>query len=68
MKRIIIALVLLASLVLVGVVQADGTQAPGTWVSSINIQNVGTGDATPEIEFYDATGASVLLFTVTPAI
>ena len=68
MKRIVIALVLLTSLVLVGVVQADSTQAPGTWVSSINIQNVGTGDATVQIEFYDASGALVLSFTVTPAI
>jgi hypothetical protein len=68
MKRIVIALVLLASLVFVGGVQADGTQAPGTWVSSINIQNVGTGPATVQIEFYDATGASVLSFTVTPDI
>ena len=68
MKRIVIALVLLTSLVLVGVVQADSTQAPGTWVSSINIQNVGTGDATAQIEFYDASGALVLSFTVTPAI
>jgi len=68
MKRMVIALLLLTSLVLVGAAQADGTQAPGTWVSSINIQNVGTGDATPEIEFFDATGTSVLLFTVTPAI
>jgi len=68
MKRIGIALVLLASLVFVGGVQADGTQAPGTWVSSINIQNVGAGEATVLIEFYNATGALVLSFTVTPPI
>lgn len=42
--------------------------APGTWVSSMNIQNVGTEDANVSILFYDSTGTLVTTFDVTPAI
>lgn len=53
------------------IVLAQGTpntKAPGTWVSSINIQNVGSGPATVVLDFYDTNGNKVLSFTVTPNI
>lgn len=50
------------------VAQSTGTKAPGTWVSSINIQNVGTGEATVLLNFYNANGELALSFTVTPPI
>lgn len=54
--RIILALSFLVSFMTAGAVLAQGSQAPGTWVSSINIQNIGSGAATVTITFYDATG------------
>jgi hypothetical protein len=70
MKRVVIVLTLLVSLVAVsvGAAQAQGSQAPGTWGSSINIQNVGDEDAMVVIEFYDAAGDLSLSFTVDPVI
>jgi hypothetical protein len=47
---------------------STGTQAPGTWVSSINIQNTGSGDATVTIAFYDSNGAIGVTFVAAPAI
>ncbi len=48
---------------------SDETKAPGTWVSSINIQNTGT-DAADSIHiiFYKPDGTQVLDYLVTPAI
>jgi hypothetical protein len=52
------------------VAQSTGTKAPGTWVSSINIQNIGTEEATVVLNFYDASGNPVppSPYTVTPPI
>lgn len=47
---------------------STGTQAPGTWVSSINIQNTGTSAANVVLSFYDSSGSLALAFNVTPAI
>jgi hypothetical protein len=48
---------------------SDETKAPGTWVSSINIQNTGTGAADQiHIIFYKPDGTEVLNYLVTPAI
>lgn len=47
---------------------SENSQAPGTWSSSINIQNVGTGDATVVITFYDSSGTEALSYTVSPVI
>lgn len=44
------------------------TQAPGTWVSSINVQNTGTSDATVTLTFYDPAGTEMLSYQVTPKI
>ncbi len=44
------------------------TKAPGVWVSSINIQNVGSGEATVVLNFYDTNGNLALSFNVTPNI
>jgi hypothetical protein len=52
-------------------VMAQGTtntKAPGTWVSSINIQNTGTGEANVLLQFNNASGQTILSFTVTPKI
>lgn len=43
-----------------------GTDAPGVWGSSINLQNVGTGTATIAIQFYDATGNLVHTYNPDP--
>ena len=49
--------------------QSSSTGAPGTWVSSINIQNMSsTSPANVVLQFYNAAGNNVLSFTVTPAI
>ncbi len=68
--RILLAVALLLLWAGNGIVvaQSTGTKAPGIWVSSINIQNVGTGDATVVLNFYDANGSLVLSYTVTPVI
>jgi hypothetical protein len=73
MKRLALCLEVLSLLVfgLSGVASAQGsttTRAPGTWVSSINIQNTGSGAATVQLNFYDSTGAVALSFTASPAI
>ena len=39
-----------------GVAIAQQSQSPGTWASNISIQNIGTGDATVTINFYDSSG------------
>jgi hypothetical protein len=44
------------------------SSAPGTWVSSLNIQNVGTTDATISLVFYDSAGNVITTFPVTPLI
>jgi hypothetical protein len=53
---------------------STGSQAPGTWVSSINIQYpdnndmVTDPDANVTLKFYDSNGDLALSFDVTPAI
>ena len=47
---------------------STGTQAPGTWSSSINLQNTGTSAANVVLNFYDSSGSLVLAFSVTPTI
>ena len=68
---LLFVIVLILSLVAVFPALAQGTpnsKAPGTWVSSINIQNTGAVDATIHIKFYDASGNMALNFAVTPLI
>ncbi len=49
--------------------QSSNTGAPGTWVSSINIQNMSsTSPANVVLQFYDASGNNILSFTVNPPI
>ena len=43
-----------------------GTDAPGVWGSSINLQNTGTGTATITIQFYDSSGTLVHTYTPDP--
>ena len=43
-----------------------GTQAPGTWRSSINLQNPNSEAAQVVIVFYDSSGTKVLDFDVDP--
>jgi hypothetical protein len=66
----VINIVIILSLVTAIPALASDTasSAPGTWVSSINIQNTGTGDANVTLDFYDSTGTNSLTFTVTPVI
>ncbi|MFV2044670.1 MAG: DUF5719 family protein [Anaerolineales bacterium] len=47
---------------------STGTQAPGTWVSSINLQNTGASPANVVLNFYDSNGNLTLAFTVAPTI
>jgi hypothetical protein len=73
MKKLIYAfnIILILSLVIVAPAFAQGSttsQAPGSWVSSINIQNIGTGSADVYLAFYDSTGSQILNFHVTPVI
>ncbi len=72
MKKWITLLLLLAFLLPVSTAYAQdsttASAAPGTWVSSINIQNPSASDATVVLNFYDAAGASILSFTVSPVI
>jgi len=44
------------------------TSAPGSWVSSINIQNPSETDADVYLDFYNASGTLILNFHVTPVI
>ena len=44
------------------------SQAPGTWSSSINLQNTGTSAASVVLNFYDSSGSLALAFSVTPTI
>jgi len=65
-KVLIVALVLVLGLTTAMVVLAQGTpntKAPGTWSSSINVQNTGTGSATVSFDFRDTNGASALSWT-----
>jgi hypothetical protein len=69
----ILSLVMVLSMTLVSTAYADpgsttGTSAPGSWASSINIQNTGTTDATVDLLFYDGTGKLITDFQVTPVI
>jgi hypothetical protein len=74
MKKItwILTVVFLLSLIAAVPVFAQGsdvTKAPGTWVSSIEIQNTGTGDADQIfIIFYRPDGSLALNYEVSPAI
>jgi hypothetical protein len=67
-KHIIVIFFFIVSLTMSFPVQAQSTTtgAPGSWTSSINIQNVGTGAATVVIDFYDTTGAKINSFTIAP--
>lgn len=73
MKKIalcLIAVLVVASLG-VSIVAAQGTinsKAPGTWTSSLNIQNTGAGAATVAITFFDSNGNAALTFDASPAI
>lgn len=79
MKKTSVSLtvVLIISLVAVIPAIAQGateSQAPGTWVSSINIQYPDNNDAITDpdanvtINFYDSSGALALSYSVSPAI
>jgi hypothetical protein len=72
MKKAFYVLAVAALLLVLSVgVSAQGvesTQAPGMWSSSINIQNVGSGNATVVLKFYDGSGNEVLSHTVSPVI
>lgn len=72
MKKLLLIVILMIALSLPpGSVFAQGTtgtQAPGTWVSSINIQNTGSGDANVTLNFYDSAGNLAVSFAVTPTI
>lgn len=73
MRKLLVSLLILGMVFGYGYVgtvaaQTDTTRAPGTWVSSINIQNTGSGDATVTITFNDATGAAATTFNATPVI
>lgn len=68
---LVVVIVSIVGLLAVGSIAAQGvtgTQAPGTWVSSINVQNTGTSDATVLLTFYDSSGAVALAYTVDPPI
>jgi hypothetical protein len=70
-KTLLAALVVLLSLFVVGTVVAQGTtntKAPGTWSSSINIQNTGPSAANIVLSFYDTAGTRALDYTVAPPI
>jgi len=48
--------------------QSSTTSAPGTWVSSINIQNMSQNPANVVLDFYDSNGNKILSFPVQPPI
>lgn len=55
----------------VGAVRAQGTNntaAPGSWASSINIQNTGSGAATVTLTFNDSAGTAAVTFNAVPTI
>lgn len=66
----LLGLVLLTLAVAIGVSaqESPSTQAPGTWGSSINIQNPSAEAATVAITFYDSNGDEAKEFFVDPAI
>lgn len=68
--RVVGLVTVLVLLAVVGASAQENTssQAPGTWSSSINLQNPSLDDATVVITFYDSTGAEALAFTVDPPI
>jgi hypothetical protein len=74
MKKItfIVLLILLLSIIgpmsVMAQTSTNSSQAPGSWVSSINIQNTGSGEAAVTLVFYDSTGAPKLTFQVLPVI
>lgn len=72
MKKLITLILLLAFLLPVSTAYAqDSTTvsaAPGSWVSSINIQNPSSTDATVTLDFYDGAGTMIFSFLVTPVI
>lgn len=63
MKKFVIALLVIALLIPSSMALA-ASGAPGSWVSSINIQNPSASDATVSLSFYDATGAVALTWPV----
>jgi len=63
MKKLIVALLIIALLIPSSMVLAS-SGAPGTWVSSINIQNPSSSDATVSLVFYNATGDVALTWPV----
>ncbi len=70
MKRLFIFVVLTLTLALGAssiVAQGqDGTDAPGAWGSSINLQNSGTGPASITIQFYNAAGSVIHTYSPDP--
>ncbi len=66
-KGLMIVLAMALTLTTAGAVWAqvpsNTTKAPGTWVSSINVQNTGGGAATVAFDFHDTAGASALNWT-----
>lgn len=65
MKKLLIALMIVAILLpATSVHAASATGAPGTWVSSINIQNPNATAANVTLVFYDAAGTAVKTFAV----
>lgn len=57
---LIAALLLVVLASTVGAQGQDTTSAPGEWASAINLQNVGTGQATISIQFFDGNGNEIV--------
>lgn len=72
MKKLFFVLLMVAFLVPSNFAYAQDTtitsSAPGSWVSSINIQNPSAMAADVTLVFYNAAGSVILTFPVTPAI
>jgi hypothetical protein len=72
MKKLITLIMLVAFLLPMSTAYAQdsttASAAPGTWVSSINIQNPSDSDASVSLEFFDGAGTSIFTFLVTPVI
>ncbi len=64
----LVTILVLVSVVGVGAQESTSSKAPGTWASSINLQNPTATDATVVITFYDSGGNVALDFNVTPDI
>jgi hypothetical protein len=64
----LVTILVLVSVVGVGAQESTSSKAPGTWASSINLQNPTSTDATVVITFYDSAGNVALDFNVTPDI